>query len=271
MPHFEQLFVGAGRRGASAASTSTGGLPAAQAGRTRPASTSPRCRRAPSSTRACSPPSSSRAFFPDLLDERTESALALVHSRFSTNTFPSWELAHPYRLIAHNGEINTVKGNRNWMRAREALLVHRPDPRRSGPAVPDLHPRRLRLGVLRRGARTAAPGRTLPAARRADDDPGGVGEPRRDGPGAARVLRVPLLGDGAVGRPRRGLLHRRHPDRRDPGPQRPASGALLGDRRRPGRVRLRGRRPRRSPERVVAEGSAAAGPHAPGRHWPQHR
>ncbi len=61
--------------------------------------------------------------YPDLTDERFASALALVHSRFSTNTFPSWQLAHPYRLIAHNGEINTIKGNRNWMRAREALLA----------------------------------------------------------------------------------------------------------------------------------------------------
>ncbi|MSX22969.1 MAG: glutamate synthase large subunit [Actinobacteria bacterium] len=61
-------------------------------------------------------------FFPDLSDERVVSPLALVHSRFSTNTFPSWPLAHPYRYIAHNGEINTVKGNRNWMRARESLL-----------------------------------------------------------------------------------------------------------------------------------------------------
>ncbi len=61
-------------------------------------------------------------FFPDLSDSRVTSPLALVHSRFSTNTFPSWPLAHPYRYIAHNGEINTVKGNRNWMRAREALL-----------------------------------------------------------------------------------------------------------------------------------------------------
>ncbi|MEV6981954.1 glutamate synthase large subunit [Sphaerisporangium sp. NPDC051017] len=61
-------------------------------------------------------------FFPDLTDERFESAIALVHSRFSTNTFPSWPLAHPYRYVAHNGEINTVKGNRNWMRAREAML-----------------------------------------------------------------------------------------------------------------------------------------------------
>ncbi|HEX5268172.1 MAG TPA: glutamate synthase central domain-containing protein, partial [Acidimicrobiales bacterium] len=62
-------------------------------------------------------------FFPDLADERLTSALALVHSRFSTNTFPSWPLAHPYRIIAHNGEINTLQGNRNWMRAREALLA----------------------------------------------------------------------------------------------------------------------------------------------------
>jgi glutamate synthase (NADPH) large chain len=63
------------------------------------------------------------AFFTDLRDKRVESAIALVHSRFSTNTFPSWPLAHPYRYIAHNGEINTVKGNRNWIRAREALLA----------------------------------------------------------------------------------------------------------------------------------------------------
>ncbi|HYI62640.1 MAG TPA: glutamate synthase large subunit [Acidimicrobiales bacterium] len=61
--------------------------------------------------------------YADLRDPRLESAVALVHSRFSTNTFPAWPLAHPYRYIAHNGEINTVKGNRNWMRAREALLA----------------------------------------------------------------------------------------------------------------------------------------------------
>ncbi len=61
-------------------------------------------------------------FYPDLVDERIASAVAVVHSRFSTNTFPSWPLSHPFRFIAHNGEINTVMGNRNWMRAREALL-----------------------------------------------------------------------------------------------------------------------------------------------------
>ena len=61
--------------------------------------------------------------FPDLVDPAVESALALVHQRFSTNTFPSWPLAHPYRYVAHNGEINTLRGNINWMRAREALCA----------------------------------------------------------------------------------------------------------------------------------------------------
>lgn len=63
-----------------------------------------------------------KAFYRDLQDERLTSALGIVHSRFSTNTFPSWPLAHPFRRIAHNGEINTVTGNENWMRAREALM-----------------------------------------------------------------------------------------------------------------------------------------------------
>ncbi|WP_037604718.1 glutamate synthase large subunit [Streptacidiphilus rugosus] len=62
-------------------------------------------------------------FFPDLSDRSFASTLCLVHSRFSTNTFPSWPLAHPYRFVAHNGEINTVKGNRNWMTARESQLA----------------------------------------------------------------------------------------------------------------------------------------------------
>ena len=62
-------------------------------------------------------------YYPDLRDRRMVTALAMFHSRFSTNTFPSWKLAHPYRMIAHNGEINTLRGNRNWMAAREALLA----------------------------------------------------------------------------------------------------------------------------------------------------
>jgi glutamate synthase (NADPH/NADH) large chain len=68
--------------------------------------------------------------YPDVTDPAVESALALVHQRFSTNTFPSWPLAHPYRYLAHNGEINTLRGNINWMRAREALC--------ESPLFPDL-------------------------------------------------------------------------------------------------------------------------------------
>jgi len=67
-------------------------------------------------------PNQLQRFYRDLQDPRVETALALVHSRFSTNTFPSWPLAHPYRMLAHNGEINTVQGNENWMRAREGVM-----------------------------------------------------------------------------------------------------------------------------------------------------
>jgi glutamate synthase (NADPH/NADH) large chain len=80
-------------------------------------------------------------FFPDLSDDRYASSVALVHSRFSTNTFPSWPRAHPFRYIGHNGEINTVQGNRNWMRAREALLASPLIPRsKSGRGIERLFP-----------------------------------------------------------------------------------------------------------------------------------
>jgi glutamate synthase (NADPH/NADH) large chain/glutamate synthase (ferredoxin) len=83
-------------------------------------------------------------YFPDLRDARCVSAIAIVHSRFSTNTFPSWPLAHPFRFVAHNGEINTVRGNRNRMHAREAMLAgskipgDRPVSRRSVPRRPPI-------------------------------------------------------------------------------------------------------------------------------------
>ena len=79
-------------------------------------------------------------FYPDLQDERFASELAVVHSRYSTNTFPSWPLAQPLRMLAHNGEINTVNGNRNWMRARQSQLESEllGD---IGPLLPDLHRR----------------------------------------------------------------------------------------------------------------------------------
>ena len=193
-------------------------------------------------------------------DERVESAIALVHSRFSTNTFPSWPLAHPYRYLAHNGEINTVKGNRNWMRAREALLAS------------DLFPGDIDriFPICTPGASDTASfdevlellhlgGRPLPP-RRADDDPRGVGEPRPHGSGQAGLLPVPLLADGAVGRPGQRRLHRRHRDRRRARPQRPAPRPLLGHHRRPGRPRLRGRRARhRPPTRSSARAASSPG------------
>src|SRR2546421_8992085 len=79
------------------------------------------------------------SFYDDLRNPLTESALALVHQRFSTNTFPSWRLAHPYRFLAHNGEINTVRGNVNWMYARrhsmESVLIG-PDLDKMWPLIP---------------------------------------------------------------------------------------------------------------------------------------
>ncbi|HEX9188934.1 MAG TPA: glutamate synthase subunit alpha, partial [Vicinamibacteria bacterium] len=78
------------------------------------------------------------AYFPDVVDSRVESALAMVHSRFSTNTFPNWARAHPYRFVCHNGEINTLRGNVNWMQARESLFESKlfgPDLRKILPVV----------------------------------------------------------------------------------------------------------------------------------------
>ena len=62
------------------------------------------------------------AYFPDLTDPAMQSALAVVHQRYSTNIFPSWDLAQPFRFLCHNGEINTLRGNLNWLKAREALM-----------------------------------------------------------------------------------------------------------------------------------------------------
>jgi glutamate synthase (NADPH/NADH) large chain len=108
-------------------------------------------------------------YYKDLQDDRTVSALALVHQRFSTNTFPEWPLAHPYRMIAHNGEINTVKGNFNWMRARD----RRDEVAVLGDDLPKLYPLiyegQSDTASFDNCARTAGDGR-LPARPRDDDD-----------------------------------------------------------------------------------------------------
>ena len=211
-------------------------------------------------------------FYPDLQDERFASELAVVHSRYSTNTFPSWPLAQPLRMLAHNGEINTVNGNRNWMRARQSQL----ESELLGdlaPVLPICTDGRERLGVVRRGARAADPHRPQPAARDHDDGPRGVREAGRHRPEAARVLRVPLDADGAVGRPGRAHLHRRHARRRDPRPQRPAPRPLDRDHRRPHRDRQRDRRARLRARAHQAPRAPAPRPHVPRRHRaaPHHR
>ena len=212
-------------------------------------------------------------FFPDLSHRSFESELALVHSRFSTNTFPSWPRSHPYRFIAHNGEINTVKGNRNWMSARESQLTSDIIPGDLDRLFPICTPGASDsasfdevLELLHLG------GRSLPA-RGADDDPGGLGEPHRHGPRPAGVLRVPLDVHGAVGRPRLRRLHRRHAHRRRPRPQRPAAGPVCGDRRRARRARLRVGCPRPRPCQGGQARPAPARSDVPRRHRarPDHR
>ena len=172
-----------------------------------------------------------RASTPTCATRGLKSALALVHSRFSTNTFPSWELAHPYRMIAHNGEINTLRGNVNWMRARESQLA-------SELFGDDLQ---KVLPVVRPGGSDSAnfdnvlellvlAGRSLPHAMMMMIPEAYDG--RDDVPDdAARLLRLPRLPDGAVGRPGGDRVHRRHRDRRDARPQRPAARPLAARRR----------------------------------------
>ncbi len=176
-----------------------------------------------------------RQFFPDLRDPRFESGLALVHSRFSTNTFPSWPLAHPYRYMAHNGEINTLAGNRNWMRAREALLstsLIEGDLSRiypvCTPGASDSASFDEVLELLHLGGRSL-PHAVLMMIPEAWENHTTMGHERR------AFYRYHASLDGALGRAGGRDLHRRHRGRRRAGPQRPAPGPLLGDRRRTGR------------------------------------
>ena len=113
-------------------------------------------------------------FYGELSDPDVMSALCLVHQRFSTNTFPSWQLAHPYRYIAHNGEINTLKGNVNWMHARQSVLESPLFGDDSEEAISDDCAGGKRLGEFRQRGGAAVPGRA-PAARDGHADSRGVG------------------------------------------------------------------------------------------------
>jgi len=178
-------------------------------------------------------------YFKDLEDARCVSALGLVHQRFSTNTFPEWPLAHPYRYVAHNGEINTVKGNYNWMKAREGVMsspVLGADLQKlypisfAGQSDTATFDNCLELLTMAGYPISQAVMMMIPEPweQHTTMDPAPQG-----------VLRVPRRHDGAVGRPGLHRVHRWAPDRRDAGPQRPAPIALLHHRRRPGHHGLR--------------------------------
>ena len=225
-----------------------------------PTSSSRASRRRPSSTRGCSRRRSCRDFFPDLHDERFASALALVHSRFSTNTFPSWELAHPVprdraqRRDQHAARQRQLDAGAR-VAARVGALRRRP---REGAA--DRPPERIGHGRVRQRARAAVAGGPLAPARADDDDPRGVPGPRRPARRPEGLLRVPPVPDGAVGRPGGDRVQRRPPDRRDARPQRAAPGPLVRDARRLGRDGVRDGRPRRAArERPARRGACNRG------------
>ena len=138
-------------------------------------STCRRCRRARSSTRACCSRTRSASSTSTSHDESMVSALAMVHQRFSTNTFPTWDLAHPFRFICHNGEINTLRGNFNWIRAREGAIASQGAGRRPAEALAADLRRPVRFGVVRQRARAPGDGRLPAVARDDDDDSRGVG------------------------------------------------------------------------------------------------
>ncbi len=173
-------------------------------------------------------------YYPDLRDPGMTTALALVHSRFSTNTFPSWDRAHPNRYIAHNGEINTLRGNVNWMKARRVLFqfdFFGDDIKKFIPVINTdgsdsaQFDNCVELLVMA--------GRELPHAMMMMIPEPWENHESMDA-GAPRVLRISFLPDGAVGRPGFHGVHGRKNHRRVPGPQRPAPVALLRHERRRG-------------------------------------
>ena len=173
-------------------------------------------------------------FYPDLKDERFVSAFAIFHQRYSTNTFPTWRLAQPFRMLAHNGEINTLKGNVNWMKNHEFKMASE----LFGAAGEDIKPI-IQPGssdsaaldavfeVLVRAGRAAPLAKTIlvPEAwsKKASTMPGS----------ASRDVCLRQRRDGAVGRPGGARRHRRALGDRRHGPQRTAPAALCRDERRP--------------------------------------
>ena len=120
-------------------------------------------------------------FYRDLTDPRLTSALVMVHQRFSTNTFPSWDRAHPYRFLSHNGEINTLRGNINWMRARERQFASALFGEDIKKVLPIVESNGSDSAVVRQLSRTAGAHRSFVGACRDDDDSRGMAERQADG------------------------------------------------------------------------------------------
>ena len=268
-----------GRAGAQALHHPQAGRPrdpGAPARSTARSSTCRRCRRARSSTRACCWRTRSASITSTCASRAMVSALAMVHQRFSTNTFPTWDLAHPFRLVCHNGEINTVRGNVNWIRARQQAIASTGAGRRPRQDLAADLRRAVRLRVVRQLPRAAGDGWLSAGARDDAHDSRSVGRQPADGRGPARVLRVPRGADGAVGRSGGDGVHRRRPDRRDARPQRIAAGALCRHRRRLRDPRVRGRRARHPgaqdrPQMAAAARQDAARRHRAGSHHRRRR
>jgi glutamate synthase (NADPH/NADH) large chain len=170
-------------------------------------------------------------FYPDLLDERFESRVAIFHQRYSTNTFPQWWLAQPFRCLAHNGEINTIRGNKNWMKSHEIKMAE-PGVRRAFGGHQAGDPGgRVRHRRARRRVRGDLPLGPRCADRQADAGARGLGR-RATCPSRSRHVQLSRERDGAVGRPGRAGDDRRPLGRGRRRPQRAAPAALYAAHRR---------------------------------------
>ncbi len=208
-------------------------------------------------------------FYPDLKDEHFVSSMAIYHQRYSTNTFPQWWLAQPFRMLAHNGEINTVKGNVNWMKSHEIRMAsdvfgNESDERDIKPVIP---PGSSDSAALDAVFELFVARRPQCAARQDHHDAGSVVEDRRLDAGLAPGdVFLRQHHHGAVGWPGRDLRLRWALGCRRHGPQRSASAALLADRRRPPHCRL-GNRHGAAP-RGAREGTRTRRPRADDRSRP---
>ena len=205
------------------------------------------------------------AYYPDLAVENVKTSLAIVHQRYSTNTFPSWQLAQPFRMIAHNGEINTLRGNANRLQGYEKTMSARVDRRHIG-TLPHTSTRRQRLGLLRQLHGASGPRRPIRPARPDDDDSRGLWVSVPHFHRQAGVLRISCRDHGALGRPGRHGIYRRPAGGRHPGPQRAATLPIPGHHRRPLRAGQRGGRDRVPARANPTERPSSARPHVPGRY-----